>query len=195
MIYTTTIDPNDLQLVVDYIDTIEFNTPENHVPLHDNLFNSGIKFDIHTRGEMPKDILNIFSTIGEIIYNYVVSVEDKDYHPPMFSKNYIARYRQGIGQAAASDPSKPKGTYKAYVFWQFDDSSNAYFPDLGERFKPENGSLIIYEDIQSNRFGFDPSSNAPIYISEFWLSPVGTAPFTNVDYGAVDWNDWEIRGF
>ena len=52
----------DLKIVQDYIQTIKFNTKEDHVPLHDGLFaEDATKFDIHTRGEMPDHILEIFS--------------------------------------------------------------------------------------------------------------------------------------
>jgi hypothetical protein len=53
-IYEKFICSEDLQAVQDYIKTIKFNTQDDHVPLHDNLFEKiGNKFDIHTRGEMP----------------------------------------------------------------------------------------------------------------------------------------------
>jgi hypothetical protein len=145
---------------------------------------------------MPKDILDVFSNAGKKIYEIVSSIEKTDYHPPMFSKNYIARYQPGVGQSPAYNNNRPDKTYKAYVFWDdLDESANAIFSERSISIKPKSGDLIIFEEVFINSFGFSPAETDTLHISEFWLSPIGSVPFENVDYPAINWNDWEIKGF
>jgi hypothetical protein len=187
----------DNDLVTEYLKQINFNTPEKHVELHNDLFNKyGAQFDIHTRGEMSKDMLNIFSKLGKKIFDIVSSVEYRPYHPSMFSKNYIARYRPGVEKAPSYDESVPNGTYKAFLFWNdLPPESFAMFSAKGITIHPKAGDLVIFKENASNSFGFAKTESLPIYISEFWLSPVGTVPFKNVEYQNVNWEDWEIKGF
>jgi hypothetical protein len=197
MIIIDSVNKEDVLKIKEYSKTISFNTPANHVELHNDLFDKyGAKFDIHTRGEMPKDILSVFSNAGKKIYEIVSSVEGIDYHPPMFSKNYIARYQPGVGQSPAYNNNRPDKTYKAYVFWDdLDESANAIFSERSISIKPKSGDLIIFEEVFINSFGFSPAETDTLHISEFWLSPIGSVPFENVDYPAINWNDWEIKGF
>jgi hypothetical protein len=142
------ISKEDLLLVNDYINTISFNTKEDHVPLHNDLFqNNNIGFDLHTRGEMQKEILDVFSKFSEGFYNKVQSLEKNDYHPPMFSKHYIARYKAGSSVEQHFDMSKPEGTYKSIIFWNNDfDGGELSFPELKFSIKPEPGDLVFFDN-------------------------------------------------
>ena len=80
--------PEDLKIIQKYLETIKFNTKDDHVPLHDSLFaEEGTRFDIHTRGEMPDYILQIFSKYSKGMYDAVMGLVTDEYHPPMFSKH------------------------------------------------------------------------------------------------------------
>jgi hypothetical protein len=196
-IFETGIFVNEALEVQKYADSITFNTPENHVPLHNDLFEKyGAKFDIHTRGEMPDNILQIFSKIGKYVYDHVVSIEQTAYHPPMFSKNYIARYRNGLDQPPYYDPTRPENTYRAYMFWNdVPPGAELVFPNIDYRISPKAGTLFIFKETVENLAGFTSDRNGQILISEFWMSPVGSAPFKNVVYDNVQWDSWEIKGF
>lgn len=185
-----------------YAESIEFHTKENHPPLHDGLFNGGVEFDIKTRGELPDHILQIFSSYSKRIYDHISEIEDFDYHPPMFSKYYIARYRPGMGAKSHTDESKPDGTYVSYVFWNDNfsggkltvfsqsDPSNVIEID----YKP--GDLIVFpENSFDDMRAITPVEDGVAYFSQAWLGRKGQAWFDNVDYDNTDWEDWEIKGF
>lgn len=192
------ISKEDLLLVNDYINTISFNTKEDHVPLHNDLFqNNNIGFDLHTRGEMPKEILDVFSKFSQGFYNKVQSLEKNDYHPPMFSKHYIARYKAGSSVEQHFDMSKPEGTYKAYIFWNDDCSGgDLSFPNLRRSIKPNPGDMIILQEIEEHMHGISKIESGTLYLSEAWMGPKGKHFMPNkTAYEDVDWEHWEIKGF
>jgi hypothetical protein len=192
------ISKEDLLLVNDYINTISFNTKEDHVPLHNDLFqNNNIGFDLHTRGEMQKEILDVFSKFSEGFYNKVQSLEKNDYHPPMFSKHYIARYKTGASVEQHFDMSKPQGTYKAYIFWNDEYSGgDLCFPNLTKSINPNPGDMIILQEIEEHMHGISKIESGTLYLSEAWMGPKGKHFMPNkAAYEDVDWEDWEIKGF
>lgn len=192
------INSDDLRLMNMYINSIKFNTKEDHYPLHDDLFNSGIQFDIHTRGEMPDTILNIFSKYSKGLYETVKEIETEEYHPPMFSKHYIARYREGAESIPHhNENNKPKGTYGSYIVWRNAESGgNILFPNLGLDFKANPGDLIFFEEIEQNLHGISKIEDGHMVISEAWMGRKGQHWMPNrTSYEETDWDDWEIKGF
>lgn len=191
------ISPVDLEKVQSYISTIKFNTREEHVPLHDDLFEkNNIVFDLHTRGEMPDDILEIFSKYSKGYYEKVQTLESDKYHPPMFSKHYIARYRDGSSVGPHFDPDKPEGTYKSYIYWNDDfEGGKLNFPSLGESFLPAPGDLVFFIENEKNRYEVTEVKNGTLYMSEAWMGKVGKAWMPGVNYETTNWDDWEIKGF
>jgi hypothetical protein len=187
----------DVEIVNSYIKNIEFNTKDNHVPLHDELFekNNSI-FDIHTRGEMPQNILEIFSKYSKGYYEQVQSIEKEAYHPPMFSKHYIARYRPGLSLGPQFDPEKPEGTYKSYIYWNNEFSGGVLsFPNLGESVHLSPGDLVFFVENEENQYKISTIESAPLFLSEAWMGRVGRSWMPGVDYNETDWDDWEIKGF
>lgn len=192
------INQDDLKVIQEYIKTIDFNTKENHVPLHDELYEvREVGFDIHTRGEMPPHILDIFSKYSKGYYEKIQSLhEDKKYHPPMFSKHYIARYGVGSKLGPQYDPNKPEGTYKSFVFWNEDyEGGLVGVENCIEAFKPKAGTLIYFLESNDSRHFIREITSGSLYTSEAWMGLVGQAWMDGVDYEATNWDDWEIKGF
>lgn len=192
------ISPEDVLIVQDYIKTIKFNTKDEHVPLHDDLYNvMQASFDIHTRGEMPKHILEIFSKYSKSFYDAVQEMHpDIKYHPPMFSKHYIARYGVGTKIGPQFDPDKPEGTYKSYIYWNSDfEGGKIGVEGHLDAFKPDPGTLIFFLESKDSRHFIEELTAGYLFTSEAWVGRVGQAWMTNVDYEATNWDDWEIKGF
>lgn len=192
------ISKEDVLVVQEYISTIKFHTKEDHVPLHDNLFEKfNAQFDLHTRGEMPDHILQIFSKYSKGFYELVQAKETEfQYHPPMFSKHYIARYRTGMSLGPQFDPDRPEGTYKSYIYWNSDfKGGDLAFPNFKEKFKPEPGDLIFFVENSTNAYQIHEITDGTLFLSEAWMGRFGKAWMPNIDYENTDWDDWEIKGF
>ena len=197
-IFENFITEEDLKIVQEYIKTIKFNTKEDHVPLHDSLFaEEGTRFDIHTRGEMPDYILEIFSKYSKGMYDGVIQYADGDYHPPMFSKHYIARYRSGSYSAPHFNIDKPKGTYGSYLVWQNPElGGKITFPKLSLEFIAKPGDLIVFEESEDDIRGITEIIKGDMFLSEAWMGQKGQLWMANrTPYEDVEWDDWEIKGF
>lgn len=192
------INEEDLKVVQDYISTIKFNTKEDHVPLHDALFaNEGTKFDIHTRGEMPDHILQIFSKYSKGYYEAVQSESELDYHPPMFSKHYIARYRSGAESEPHFNMEKPANTYGSYIVWKnAKKGGHILFPNRNVDMIASPGDLIIFKESEEDKHGISKIEEGEMFISEAWMGTKGQLWMPNrTPYEQVEWDDWEIKGF
>ena len=192
------ISGQDLEAVKEYIDSIKFNTKEDHVPLHSDLFSySSTEFDIHTRGEMPDHILKIFSKYSKGFFDLVTAIEPDDYHPAMFSKHYLARYPKGSHSAIHWDTSKPAKTYKSYIFWTDDYSGgNLLFPNLSQEVVMSSGDLVYFIENEENSHGIGQIQDGNLVLSEAWMGIKGQLFMpSKVAYEDLDWEDWEIKGF
>lgn len=193
------IDDKDLLTVQDYIKTIVFNTKDTHDPLHDKLFNdANTTFDIHTRGEMPDYILEIFSKYSKGFYKIVKDMNEEEYHPPMFSKHYISRYREGSeSYPHHNEDTKPKGTYGSYIVWKSPDvGGEIVFPKIQKKFSANPGDLIFFEETEQNMHGISKVFSGDMFVSEAWMGRKGQLWMENrLSYEEVDWDDWEIKGF
>jgi hypothetical protein len=192
------IGKEDLLIVQDYLNTIVFHTKDEHVPLHDNLFDNGAPFDIHTRGEMPDHILEIFSKYSKGSYEIVQSENKDQYHPAMFSKHYIARYKPGSSDNPHhNEHTKPEGTYVSYIVWQNANSGGEFlFPKLDKQFLANPGDLIYFKDTEENMHGLSEITDGFLFLSESWMGKKGQLWMENRStYEEVEWDDWEIKGF
>ncbi len=192
------ISQDDLHTVQEYIKTISFNTKDEHVPLHDGLFDGGAPFDIHTRGEMPQHILDIFSKYSKGYYEIVQAENTDKYHPAMFSKHYIARYRPGSSEPQHhNEDAKPEGTYVSYIVWQNAEAGGQFvFSGLDKTFPPNPGDLIYFKDNRENIHGISEIESGHLFLSEAWMGKVGQHWMQNkASYEEVQWDDWEIKGF
>jgi hypothetical protein len=191
------VDRDDLENIQHYLYSIKFNTKDEHVPLHDNLFSkNNIMFDVHTRGEMPTPILDIFSKLHKKIYEYLVALENKEYHPPMFSKTSIYRYRSGSSLGPHLENDRPEDSYRSFIVWTDNQTGgNFIFPEIGIEIEAKAGDLVIFKIQKENLYGISAIESGTLYTSESWTSPYGTAPFPNVDYDTTPWDTYEIKGF
>jgi hypothetical protein len=197
-IYEKFICQEDLQTVQDYLKTIKFNTEEDHVPLHNGLFEKiGNRFDIHTRGEMPDNILEIFSKYSKGMYEGLMTFVDGDYHPPMFSKHYIARFSPGSQRELYFNPTKPEGTYGSYLVWQNPTSGGKIgFPNQGLEFSATPGDVIVFEESEKDARYITHILEGHLFVSEAWMGKKGQLWMENgLPYEEVDWDNWEIKGF
>jgi hypothetical protein len=197
-IYEKFICEEDLNTVQEYLKTIKFNTKDDHVPLHNNLFEKiGNRFDIHTRGEMPDHILEIFSKYSKGMYVGVSSFADGDYHPPMFSKHYIARFSPGSQRETYFNPTKPEGTYGSYLVWQNPTiGGKVGFPNQGLEFAPTPGDLIVFTESEEDKRYISEIVEGEMFLSEAWMGKKGQLWMENgLPYEEVDWENWEIKGF
>ena len=192
------ITKEDVETVYNYVKEVNFHTKDNHVELHNNLFSSPeTNFDIHTRGEMPDNILEIFSKYSKGFYEAVQGIESDEYHPPMFSKHYIARYRVGSSSRAHANTQKPEKTYKSFIFWNTPESGGTLiFPNLGLEFSPNPGDLFFFTEEHINASGISEIKSGNLFLSECWMGRIGQHFMENkVPYDEVPWDNWEIRGF
>lgn len=197
-IFEKFITQDDLKIMQDYLETIKFNTKDDHVPLHDTLFESNsVKFDIHTRGEMPDYILKIFSRYSQGMYEGILRWETEEYHPPMFSKHYIARYRPGSYSEPHFNIDKPKGTYGSYLVWKNPSlGGKIVFPKRGLEFVATPGDLIVFEESEEDLRGITEIIAGDMFLSEAWMGRKGQLWMANrTSYEETDWDDWEIKGF
>ena len=191
------ISKEDVSMMLEYASTADFHTKAGHVPLHDQLFDGGAPFDIRTRGEIPKNLLDIFSKYSKAIWEFVSEIEDVPYNPPMFSKYYIARYRKGFADNGFHfADNRPKGTYGSYVFWnKVENGGNLESKNFG-RIEIEPGDLVFFTETEDNAHMITRvDSDDPLFITEAWLAPVGVCPDPNTTYAKWDWDNYEIRGF
>ena len=192
------ISDDDVKIVQEYIKGISFNTKDNHPPLHDHLYTDfNAPFDIHTRGEMPDYILNIFSKYSEGLYKTLIKNIDVNYHAPMFSKHYIARCNTGFEIGPQWDESKPDRTIKSIIYWNNDfEGGKMSFPNIYvDGLTLEPGDLIYFVDCETNAHKISKITEGTLYMSEAWAGLKGKPWMFNVDYEKTDWDNWEIKGF
>lgn len=193
----------DVRLVAEYAQESHFHTKENHPPLHDPLYSQdSINFDIRTRGEFSEDVLQIFSKYSRKFYEFISSLHpNEEYLPAMFSKHYIARYRDNAFEPPQTDTSKPDGTYVSYIFWN-NNFSGGEIVSVNAKTGQEKvldispGDLVIFEEgnLEEMR-SIRPVTAGKMYLSQAWMGKKGQAWFSNVDYAKTNWDSWEIRGF
>lgn len=198
LIISNFISKEDVLVINEYISTINFHTRDSHVPLHDQLYEKyNAPFDLHTRGEMPKHILEVFSKYSKEFYDIINEIHPGQYLPAMFSKHYIARYNTGTEIGPQFDNSKPEGTYKSLIYWNNDfDGGKLNFPNLKLELTPNPGDLIFFLENEENKYSIEKITSGKLYQSEVWMGKIGKLWMPSKDtYEEIDWNNWEIKGF
>ena len=83
----------DLRTIAEFVNSVKFNSPEDHIPLHNSLFSiPGINFDITTYGDMPKEVVSIFEKYAIAIKDAVTKITGIEYNRPILGKSYIFSY-------------------------------------------------------------------------------------------------------
>jgi hypothetical protein len=192
------ISKEDVETIQNYISDIKFNTRDSHVPLHNALYESyNAPFDLHTRGEMPEQILQIFSKYSKNFYEIIDSMFPGEYLPPMFSKHYIGRYNVGTEIGAQFDSTKPENTYKSIIFWNsIVSGGELFFSNLAKKIKLDPGDLLFFVENEDNKYSVEKIISGPLYFSEAWIGKMGQLWMPSAEpYEKIDWDNWEIKGF
>lgn len=108
----------DLELVGKFVDSVKFNTKEDHIPLHDPLFSQeGIAFDITTYGDMPREVVSIFEKYCDAIQEAVSQMSGIKYDPPILGKSYIMRYVPGKNVSVGYSADRPENVFRSIIKW------------------------------------------------------------------------------
>ena len=187
----------DLSLVLSYANNAKYNTKEDHIPLHDPLFdNPGVNFDLVTYGDMPREVVDVFDKYCKKIQSAVSELTNKEYDPPILGKSYIARYNEGSSVGMGYDSSRPKDVFVSYVFWNsLFDTGNIKFKNykLGINLQP--GDCVVFPEDDDHSREITKVNGKGLFISHFWNAPVGQSPYPGLDYKDIYWGNplWENK--
>jgi hypothetical protein len=187
----------DLKLIDDFVNSVKFNTKDNHIPLHDPLFNQdGINFDITTYGDMTKEIVDIFEKYTVAIQRAVSQINKVFYDPPILGKSYIVRYTSGNGMQMSYNVDRPNNVFRSIVKWN-DSYDGGLFKfknyKIGKNLIP--GDCIIFPENKDFAREITTVQDGNMFISDFWNAPVGQSPYPGLKYDDIYWGNplWENR--
>lgn len=187
----------DLELVERFVDSVKFNTREDHIPLHDPLFSQdSINFDITTYGDMPRDVVEIFERYVIAIKNAVSEISGKEYDPPILGKSYILRYTTGKGVPLNYSTDRPKNTYRSILKWNDSHQGGIFkFKNYKIAKKLVAGDCIIFPETEEFSREFTLVEDGDMFLSDFWNAPVGESPYPGLKYEDIYWGNplWENR--
>lgn len=181
----------DIDFVNNYLSDARFNTRENHMPLHDNLFsNSNNNFDITTYGDMGKEISYIFNKICQCIADSTSEISGEQYGPPILTKSYIMKFSNYRELPLGFDPNRPLKVFRSLVFWNSNiDKISLYFPNQEITHELSPGDIIIFPETEDFIRTVVNSSDYPIYLSDFWNAPKNESPYPGLKYEDVAWGN------
>lgn len=187
----------DLELVERFVNSVKFNTREDHIPLHDPLFSQdNIDFDIITYGDMPRDVVEIFERYVTAIKNAVSEISGKEYDPPILGKSYILRYTTGRRVPLNYSTDRPKNTYRSILKWN-DSHQGGIFKFKNYKIAKElvAGDCIIFPETDEFSREFTLVEDGNMFLSDFWNAPVGESPYPGLKYEDIYWGNplWENR--
>jgi len=187
----------DLELIENFINSVKFNTKEDHIPLHDPLFNQEqINFDITTYGDMPREVVEIFEKYVYAIQSAVSKTTKIFYDPPILGKSYIAKYSVGSGVLMHFNSDRPKNVYRSIVQWTNNHKGGIFKFDnykIGKNLVA--GDCIIFPETEEFQREITPIEEGSLFISDFWNAPVGQSPYPGLNYNEIYWGNplWENR--
>lgn len=187
----------DLELIGRFVDSIKFNTKEDHIPLHDPLFSQeSINFDIATYGDMSREVVAVFEKYCSAIKSAVSEISGKEYDPPILGKSYILRYTPGKDVPLNHSTDRPKNVYRSIVKWNdCHDGGTFKFKNykLGKNLVA--GDCIIFPETEEYQRGFTTVEKKSMFLSDFWNAPVGYSPYPGLKYEDIYWGNplWENR--
>jgi hypothetical protein len=185
----------DLQLVNEFVNSVKFNTKDDHIPLHDPLFsNPNVNFDITTYGDMPKEVVDIFEKYTFAIQKAVSQTNKIFYDPPILGKSYIMRYVSGTSIPMGFGADRPKNVFRSIVQWN-DSFKGGNFKfnnyKLGKNLAP--GDCIIFPETEEFSREITVVEEGNLFLSDFWNAPVGESPYPGLKYDDIYWGNplWE----
>lgn len=182
---------SELSYINNYLDNAQFNTKENHVPLHDPLFsNPNANFDIVTYGDMGAEISFIFDKYCNAIKDATSELTNKEYDRPILTKSYIMRYKEGTNIGMGYDNSRPENVYRSIVIWNDNyEGANIRFNNYKVGIELSPGDCLVVPETEefARELTFVKSGN--VMLSDFWNAPKGQSPYPGLAYGKITWGN------
>ncbi len=187
----------DLELIRKFVDSVKFNTKEDHIPLHDPLFsNPNVNFDITTYGDMPKEVVDIFEKYVFAIQKAVTEISGIQYDPPILGKSYIMRYIPGTSISMHYSSDRPKNVFRSIVKWN-DCHEGGVFKFKNYKVGKDlmAGDCIIFPENEEFMREVTTVEKKNMFVSDFWNAPVGQSPYPGLKYEEIYWGNplWENR--
>jgi hypothetical protein len=185
----------DLELINNFVNTIKFNTKEDHIPLHDPLFsNPNVNFDITTYGDMPREVVSIFEKYCQAIKDAVTKITNTEYDPPILGKSYIMRYSPGTNIGMHYSSNRPNNTFRSIVKWNDNHEGGALkFKNYKVNKNLIAGDCIIFPENEDFMIEITKIEKNNMFISDFWNAPIGQSPYPGLKYEEIYWGNplWE----
>jgi hypothetical protein len=187
----------DLKLIDEFINSVKFNTKEDHIPLHDPLFSQDqIDFDITTYGDMPKDVVSIFEKYVFEIQKAVSNQTKIFYDPPILGKSYITKTHSGKKIEMQFSTNRPKNVFRSIVKWS-DNHKGGIFKFKNYKIAKNliAGDCIIFPETEEFQREFTLIEEGNLFLSDFWNAPVGQSPYSGLKYEDIYWGNplWETK--
>lgn len=185
----------DLELIEEFVESQKFNTKEDHVPLHDNLFSyDGVGFGITTYGDMPKHIVSIFEKCVDLIQSAVTEITNKPYDPPILGKSYIMKHPAGTGVPMHFANDRPENVFRSIVKWNDCEGGGTFkFKNYKIAKDLVAGDCIIFPETEDFLREITKVEKGNLLTSDFWNAPVGQSPYAGLEYENIRWGNpiWE----
>lgn len=185
------ITQSDLEIVNNYLSTAYFNTKENHIPLHNNLFdNSVMDFGITTYGDMGKEISFIFSKISDAVSKATSEISKKEYGQAIVTKSYIMKFENQKELDLGFDQNRPNDVFRSMIFWNKNiQEINVYFIKEKLNYNLAPGDIIVFPETENFIRKVTHNTEFPVFISDFWNAPKGQSPYPGLKYEDVAWGN------
>jgi hypothetical protein len=185
----------DLLLINEFVNSVKFNTKDDHIPLHDPLFSQdGVDFDITTYGDMTREVVSIFEKYTFAIQTAVSQINKIFYDSPILGKSYITRHGTGKNIPMQYGQDRPKNVFRSIVKWT-DSCEGGIFKFKNYKIAKDlsAGDCIIFPENEEFMREFTTITEGSLYLSDFWNAPVGQSPYPGLKYEEIYWGNprWE----
>ena len=181
----------EIDVVNEYLMSANFNTRENHIPLHDNLFsNNQMDFGITTYGDMGKEISYIFNKICQCIIDCTSEISKEQYGSPILTKSYIMKFDNTNELMLGFDALRPPKVFRSMVFWNKEiENIHVVFPEKQIKEELSPGDIIIFPETQEFSRKILNKNKFPIYMSDFWNAPKNESPYPGLHHDEIAWGN------
>ncbi len=182
---------SEIDTVNNYLLTAKFNTKENHIPLHDNLFNNNqMNFGITTYGDMGKEISYIFTKASNAISETTSKISGQEYGQSIVTKSYIMKFDNQKELDLGFDQNRPKDVFRSMVFWNKNiETIKVDFIQKNLNYELSPGDIIVFPETEDFVRKIINNTEFPIFLSDFWNAPKGQSPYPGLRYEDVAWGN------
>ena len=182
---------SDINIVNNYLLSAKFNTKEDHIPLHDKLFeNNPMDFGLTTYGDMGKEISFIFNKICNEISKATSEISQEEYGFPILTKSYIMKFNNSKQINLGFDGGRPEKVFRSLVFWNKDIKTiTVSFPNKQITEQVSLGDVIVFPETQEFSRTILNDTEFPVYVSDFWNAPKNQSPYPGLHYEDVVWGN------